>query len=60
MRTDVDTRNLVVNLVASENKRYDPEKEGSAETQFPFQFDLTITQRITQDDEIAIPTVAVE
>jgi len=60
MRTDLDTRNLVVNLVASENRRYAPEKPGGPETQFPFQFDLTITQRITQDDDIAIPTVAVE
>ena len=60
LRTDLTSRNIVVNLVASENKRYDPDKGATVEFQFPFQFDLTITQRITQDDPIAIPTAAIE
>lgn len=60
LRTDLASRNLLVNLVASENKRYDPEKGNTAAFQFPYQFDLTITQRIAQDDPLAIPTAAVE
>ena len=60
LRTDLASRNLHVNLVASENKRYDPEKGTSADFQFPYKFDLTITQRVGQEDPIAIPTAAVE
>jgi hypothetical protein len=60
LRTDASSRNLHVNLVASENNRYDPEKGAAADFQFPYKFDLTITQRIGQEDPIAIPTASVE
>lgn len=53
-----DTRNLVVDLKASENKRYKPDAPESLDSQFPFQFNLTISQRFTADDELAIPTSA--
>ncbi|NNM28405.1 MAG: hypothetical protein HKO57_02725, partial [Akkermansiaceae bacterium] len=54
-----DTRTVVVNLVASENKRYRPDSEDTSyESQFPFQFDLTISQRFSAEDPLAIPTAA--
>jgi len=56
MNPDVPTRNLVVNLLASENKRFDPDKGTTAESQFPFIFSLTISQRIESNDPLAIPT----
>ena len=58
LRADLPSRNLVVNLLASENKRFDPEKGESMMTQYPFIFNLTITQRFAADDPLAIPTIA--
>ena len=58
MNPDLPTRNLVVNLLASENKRFDPEKGTSTESQFPFIFNLTIKQGISAEDPLAIPTSA--
>lgn len=55
---DPSTRNLVVNLLASENKRYNPEKGPGPIYQFPFTFTLTISQRISSDDPLAIPAAA--
>jgi|GEM_PF-815200 len=55
---DLPSRNLVVNLLASENKRYDPEKGIGPAYQFPFQFTLTISQRLSTDDPLAIPAAA--
>ena len=58
LQPDLPSRNIVVNLVASENKRYNPEKGATAAYQFPFQFTLTISQRISSDDPLAIPAAA--
>lgn len=59
LRTDLPTRSLVVNLLASENKQYKPETDGGGvETQFPFIFNLTVSQRISSEDPLAIPTTA--
>jgi hypothetical protein len=58
LRTDLSSRSLVVNLLASENKRYKPDSGTDAESQFPFIFNLTVTQHISSDDPIAIPTLA--
>ena len=60
LKLDRESRNLLVNLVASENKRYDPENPVSAATRLPFQFNLTITQRISQDDSLAISTASIK
>ena len=54
LRADLPSRSMVVNLQVSENKRYDPES-GKLENKFPFMFKLTITQRISHEDPIAIP-----
>lgn len=58
LRTDLDSRNLMVNLVASENKRYNPESGTTVDSQFPFVFNLTVTQQISAEDPIAVPTSA--
>jgi hypothetical protein len=60
LRTDLDSRSLVVNLLASENKRYDSKLGPKVENNFPFMFNLIITQRISTEDPIAIPTVAAQ
>jgi len=60
LRTDLDSRSLVVNLLASENKRYDSKLGHKVENNFPFMFNLIITQRISTEDPIAIPTVAAQ
>tara|TARA_B100000809_G_scaffold214188_1_gene218850 strand:- start:1318 stop:1959 length:642 start_codon:yes stop_codon:yes gene_type:complete len=60
LRTDLDSRSLVVNLLASENKRYDPKLGRKVENNYPFMFNLIITQRISTEDPIAIPTVAAQ
>jgi hypothetical protein len=57
LRTDLPTRSLVVNLLASENKRY-KESGTKPSERFPFVFNLTVTQRISAEDPIAIPTIA--
>jgi hypothetical protein len=59
-RTDLESRSLEVNLLASENRRYDPKRGGKPEDNFPFMFNLTITQQISNEDPIAIPTVAAQ
>lgn len=58
LRTDLPSRTLVVNLLASENKRYAPETGTQPEQKFPFMFNLTVSQRISSEDPIAVPTIA--
>lgn len=58
LRMDLPSRTLLVNLLTSENKRYNPEEATKPEQRFAHIFSLTITQRITASDPIAIPTVA--
>ncbi len=58
LRTDLESRSLVVNLLASENKRYKPNSGSDSAFQFPFVFNLTVSQRIASEDPLAIPTSA--
>jgi hypothetical protein len=58
MNPAVPTRNLSVNLLVSENKRYSPERGTTTESRFPILFSLTISQRISAEDPLAIPTTA--
>lgn len=51
------SRSLVVDLVASENKRHKkPNQIAKPEDKFSYIFNLTIQQRITSEDPLAIPT----
>ena len=54
-RTDLPSRTLLVNLLTSENKRFKPLGGTKPEERFAHNFRLTITQRITAEDPIAIP-----
>ena len=58
MDPSLPSRNLSVNLLVSENKRYKPEGAKSNDTRFPIVFSLKISQRISAEDPIAIPTAA--
>ena len=58
MDPDAASRHLNVNLLLSENKRYDPKKGTTAVSRFPVVFSLTISQRIPLDDPLAIPAAA--
>ncbi len=58
LRPDLPSRNLVVNLLASENKGYDPQNGELMSSQFPFIFNLTITQRLSSEDPLAVPVLA--
>ncbi|MGC6581338.1 MAG: hypothetical protein ACON4K_03310 [Akkermansiaceae bacterium] len=58
-RTDLGSRTLLVNLLTSENKRFKPVGGKKPEERFAHNFRLTITQRITAEDPIAIPITAV-
>lgn len=57
-RTDVPSRSLVVNVRTSENPTYKPrppdEFDEGDDTFYPFDFDLTITQRFEANDPIAL------
>ncbi|MBB81147.1 MAG: hypothetical protein CMN02_09175 [Roseibacillus sp.] len=57
-RTDLGSRTLLVNLLTSENKRFKPLIGKKPEERFAHNFRLTITQRITAEDPIAIPITA--
>ncbi len=59
LRTDLSSRTLLVNLLTSENKRFKPDGGMKPEERFSQNFRLTITQRITAEDPIAIPIVSI-
>ncbi len=59
LRTDLPSRTLLVNLLTSENKRFKLDGGTKPEERFAHNFRLTITQRITSEDPIAIPITAV-
>lgn len=59
LRTDLPSRTLLVNLLTSENKRFKLDGGTKPEERFAHNFRLTITQRITAEDPIAIPITAV-
>ena len=59
-RTDLGSRTLLVNLLTSENKRFKPLIGRKPEERFAHNFRLTITQRITAEDPIAIPITAAQ
>jgi len=58
LRMDLPSRSLLVNLLTTENKRYKPVGGKKPEESLPHNFRLTITQRITAEDPIAIPVLA--
>ncbi len=58
LRMDLPSRSLLVNLLTTENKRYKPVGGSKPEERLPHNFRLTITQRITAEDPIAIPVLA--
>ena len=58
LRMDLASRSLLVNLLTTENKRYKPVGGTKPEELLPHNFRLTITQRITPEDPIAIPVLA--
>ncbi len=58
MNPDLPTRNLSVNLLVSENKKFDIKKGTTPESRFPVVFRLTISQRIAAEDPLAFPTAA--
>ncbi len=57
-RSDLPTRSLVVNVRTLENPSYRPgpldPSSSFDESTYPFSFDLTITQRFTNSDELAV------
>lgn len=59
-RTDLPTRSIVVNVKTVENPRFQlvpPEMLAPGdETSFPYQFDLTVTQRFEANDPMALLT----
>ncbi|MCP4729200.1 MAG: hypothetical protein GY872_03900 [Roseibacillus sp.] len=59
LRMDLSSRTLQVNLLTSENKRFKPDGGTKPEERFAHNFRLTIKQRITAEDPIAIPIVSI-
>ncbi|MBQ97357.1 MAG: hypothetical protein CMP30_05080 [Roseibacillus sp.] len=57
-RADLGSRTLLVNLLTSENTRFKPVGAKKPEERFAHNFRLTITQRVTAEDPIAIPIIA--